>query len=48
MNVRLAMSELSVIEKLVLEEIGGKNLAIHAYDKMMWNESCSSGRFQQT
>ena len=32
----LAMSELSLLEKLVLEEIGGKNRAIHAYDRMMW------------
>jgi hypothetical protein len=30
------MSELSLIEKLVLDEISGKNQAIHAYDRMMW------------
>src|SRR5262245_16003153 len=32
----LAMSEPTIIEKLVLAEISGKNRAIHAYDKMMW------------
>src|SRR5262245_28107861 len=31
-----AMSELSFAEKLVLDEISGKNKAIHAYDKMIW------------
>jgi hypothetical protein len=30
------MSELSLLEKLVLDEISGKNRAIHAYDRMMW------------
>jgi hypothetical protein len=30
----LAMSEPSLLEKLVLEEMGGKNQAIHAYDSM--------------
>lgn len=30
------MPELSLLEKLVLDEISGKNKAIHAYDRMMW------------
>jgi hypothetical protein len=30
------MHDHSLLEKLVLDEIGGKNQAVHAYDKMMW------------
>lgn len=30
------MSKLNLIERLFLEEIGGKNRAIHAYDRMLW------------
>lgn len=30
------MSEFNLLEKLILEELGGKNQAIHAYDKILW------------
>jgi len=30
------MSEPNFLEKLILDEISGKNQAIHAYDKTMW------------
>lgn len=30
------MGEFSVLEKLILDEVSGKNKAIHAYDKILW------------
>ena len=30
------MKENSFISKIIIDEIGGKNQAIHAYDKMIW------------
>ena len=30
------MNENSLISKIIIDEIGGKNQAIHAYDKMIW------------
>jgi hypothetical protein len=30
------VSEFSLLEKLILEEVSGKNQAIHAYDKILW------------
>jgi hypothetical protein len=30
------MNENNLISKIIVDEIGGKNQAIHAYDKMIW------------